>query len=130
VSPSNGSDVLPSSITSRLPAAPKLSGAIAAQYQTPLGQDYSGFVNLKYDFIGRAHLTVGDLPMSQVPAYHVISLRLGVEREHWQVSAYINNLTDNSTNTYAFGNPFSLGRFSQVIPLRPRTFGLKLSWSN
>jgi outer membrane receptor protein involved in Fe transport len=130
VKPKNNDMPLPASVTGRLPARPKLTGALAAQYHTVFFNDYTGFVNLKYDFTGQARLAVGSLPMSEVHAYHTISLRTGIEREQWRVSAYVNNLTDNRTNTYAFGNPFSLGRISQVIPLRPRTFGVNITWTH
>ncbi len=122
-------DSLASSITSRLPGAPKLTGTIAAQYQRNLGADYAGYVNIKYALSGRAHLTVGSLPMSAVPAYHAVNLRAGVRHGPWELAAYVNNVTDNRTNTYAFGNPFSLGRISQVIPLQPRTIGITLRWA-
>jgi iron complex outermembrane receptor protein len=116
-------------VTNRLPGAPKFAGAVAAQYQYPLGGGFTGFVNVKSEVIGKAALAIGTLPMASVPAYHTANLRTGVFNEHWRVSAYVTNLTDTTSNTYAFGNPFMLGRIPQAIPVRPRTFGVTVSWT-
>ena len=36
-------------------------------------------------------------------------------------------VTDETGNTFAYGNPFSRARATQATPLRPRTFGLAVS---
>ena len=126
----DSADIFAASITSRLPAEPRLTGTVAAQYQTTLHGDVTGYANLKYALTGKANLSVGSLPISDSGAYNVVNLRMGLRLRQWDWSLYINNVTDNRTNTYAFGNPFSLGRITQVIPLQPRTFGLKVRWSN
>lgn len=116
-------------VTSRLPGAPKFAGAVAAQYQRPLGRGYTGFANAKAEVVGKSHLAIGTLPVSGVPGYQTVSLRIGVFNDQWRLSAYVTNITDTKSNTYAFGNPFSLGRISQAIPVRPATAGATLSWS-
>lgn len=116
-------------VTNRLPGAPKFASAVAAQYQHPLGRGYTAFANVKAEIIGKAQLTIGTLPMSSVPAYKTVNLRAGVFNDHWRLAAYVTNLTDTQSNTYAFGNPFSLGRLSQAIPVRPLTVGLSVSWT-
>ena len=122
------SGALANSVTDRLPTPPRFSGTVAAQYDVPLEGNASAYVNLKYGVKGKAKLSHGLMPASAVNAYHIIDLRTGVQRGHWNVAAYIENITDNATNTYAFGNPFSLGRIPQVIPSRPRTFGMNVAW--
>lgn len=116
-------------VTNRLPGAPKFASAVAAQYQRPLRGGFTAFANMKTEIIGKSALAIGSLPMSSVPAYQTMNLRAGVFSAHWRVSAYATNLTGTASSTYAFGNPFSLGRISQAIPVRPRTFGLTASWS-
>lgn len=116
-------------VTNRLPGAPKFAGAVAAQYQHPLGNGYTAYLNVKSEVLGKSQLAIGALPMSSVPAYHVANLRVGLYNEHWRLSAYVTNLTNTRSNTYAFGNPFSLGRIVQEIPVRPLTVGVSLSWT-
>lgn len=122
-------DVLVGSVIDRLPSPPHLAGTVAAQYEVPLRGHSTAVFNMKYALVGRARLARGLGPTPTVPAYHVVDLRAGIQRPHWKMSFYIDNVTDNATNTYAFGNPFSLGRISQKIPLRPRTFGATVAWS-
>ncbi len=116
-------------VTNRLPGAPKFASAFAAQYQRPLGQGYTGFINVKTEVIGKAQLAIGTLPMSSIPAYSTTNLRLGVYNNHWRLAGYVINLTNTKSSTYAFGNPFSLGRFRQAIPARPLTVGVAVSWT-
>jgi hypothetical protein len=54
---------------------------------------------------------------------------MGVFHDHWRLSAYVTNMTDAKSSTYAFGNPFSLGRIPQAIPVRPVTAGVTVSWA-
>lgn len=116
-------------VTNRLPGAPKFAGAFAPQYQKPLGDGYTGYVNFKSEVHGKSQLAIGTLPMSSVPAYHVANIRVGVFNDHWRLSAFVANITNTRSNTYAFGNPFSLGRIVQEIPVRPLTVGLTASWT-
>ena len=115
---------------SRLPVTPKLSATVAAQYQTFVAPEYLGFANVKYELFGKSRLTNDTGAMSVVHTYNVVNLRLGVQHRQWKLTSYINNVTGNESNTYAFGDPFLLGHTPQNTPLRPRTFGLNLAWSN
>ena len=47
------------------------------------------------------------------------SARLGTA--HWGVSLQVDNLLDESGNTFALGNPFDVAAGRQMVPLRPRT---------
>ncbi len=115
---------------SRLPVTPKLSGTVAAQYQTLVARDYLGFMNVKYELFGQSRLSNASGGMSPVHAYNVVNLRVGVQHQQWRLTTYIDNLTGDESNTYAFGNPFLLGHVGQQTPPPPRTFGLNLTWAN
>lgn len=117
------------SVTNRLPGTPRFAAAVAVQYQHPLGGGYTAFANVKSEVIGKSALAIGTLSMASVPAYHTANLRAGVFNEHWRLSAYVTNLTNTKSNTYAFGNPFQLGRVAQAIPVRPLTAGVTVSWT-
>ncbi|MGE4065010.1 MAG: TonB-dependent receptor [Rhodospirillaceae bacterium] len=116
-------------VTNRLPGAPQFAAAVAAQYQQPVGAGYTGFVNVKSEVIGKAQLAIGTLSTASVPAYHTANLRMGIFNERWRLSAHVTNLTNTKANTYAFGNPFQLGRIAQSIPVRPLTVGVNVSWT-
>lgn len=116
-------------VTTRLPGAPRFAGTLAAQYQAPLGGGVTGFVNLKYDLVGKSALAIGSLAMDRVPAYHAVNLRIGLRDAHWRLAAYVGNLADEQSSTSGFGNPFALEHIPQAIPLSPRVFGVSLGWS-
>ncbi len=116
-------------VTNRLPGAPKFNGTVALQYQRPLGGGYTGFANIRSEVLGKSQLAIGTLPMSSVPAYQTANIRIGVFDEHWRLSAYVTNITNTKSNTFAFGNPFSLGRIAQAIPVRPLTVGMTATWT-
>jgi hypothetical protein len=62
--------------------------------------------------------------------YFIGNARVGLAKGRWQGVLNINNLTNEHGNTFAYGNPFSLGSAGQITTPRPRTIGLTLNWSN
>ncbi len=114
----------------RLPVLSKLALTLAGQYEHPISANLTGFANVKADFVGSARLTNNTGPDAVVHDYQAVNMRFGVQQGGTRVALYINNVLDNRANTHAFGNPFSLGRVSQVTPLRPRTFGISVNWVN
>jgi iron complex outermembrane receptor protein len=112
----------------RLPRVPRLSGLLAAKYEAPLSNDIAGYASLKLEFTGRTDAT-GVTRETMVDSYEVVNTRFGIKRGAWNLSLYVNNVLDSRFNTFAFGNPFSLGRSPQATPLRPRTIGLNLAWT-
>ena len=114
----------------RLPVVPKLAGTVAAQYEHPLTDDLTAFINLKCDFVGSARLTNSTMPNPTAQSYQSVATRMGAQYGNTRITLYVNNVFDSTSNTYGFGNPFSLGQVNQVTPLRPRTVGLNVSWAN
>jgi iron complex outermembrane receptor protein len=114
----------------RLPVVPRLKATIGAEYEMPMGVNTTGFMNVKGDFVGSTRLTNSAMPAAMVKSYQSINYRVGVQHRALMVSLYVNNLLNSASNTYAFGNPFSLGRVTQVTPMIPRTFGINVSWSH
>ncbi|MBL8631087.1 MAG: TonB-dependent receptor [Rhodospirillaceae bacterium] len=114
---------------SRLPVMPKFATTLGAQYKAPLTADYDGFINGRFEYIGSSRLSNGAMAADLTRGYSSLSGRLGVERNTWKIALYVDNILNNRGNAYAFGNPFSFGRVSQVTPLRPRTVGVTLDWT-
>jgi iron complex outermembrane receptor protein len=103
----------------RLPSVPKFQLATAATYQWQVTPGALAYVTGTYQHTGSRFTQVGDedlgtldllsfgpntigAPLTastftydpKLPAYDILNLRVGVRRDNWDVSAYINNVTD------------------------------------
>lgn len=107
-----------------LPGAPNFSFAFSARYDIPLAQDWNIFAAVAYSYVGRSHLGF-DEKTPVMGGYHLTNLRLGLIRPRWSLTVFVNNLTNDKANTFAFGNPFNTGK--QTTPPRPRTIGITLT---
>lgn len=111
-----------------LPGAPDVTAAVSARYAYDLAQWLHGFASVDYSYVGVSHLGYGETTPS-MGGYRLLNLRLGIDCAPWQFTFFADNLTDDRGNTFAFGNPFDLGRQAQITPPRPRTLGISLTWS-
>ena len=59
----------------------------------------------------------------ELDAYTLANFRLGVKTEHWQLAAYVNNLTDEHAR---LALDYERGRSARVgyLTNQPRTFGV------
>ena len=113
----------------RLPVIPNFASSIGAQYQTQVSEDLLAYANVRLNFVGSARLINGTNMDPATNDYSLVNARAGVQWRTLRASLYVNNIFNVGSNTYAFGNPFNLGRVPQVTPLRPRTVGLTVSWA-
>ena len=62
--------------------------------------------------------------------YALADADLTLRRDGWSVRLSGSNLFDCKADSFAFGNPFSLGRGPQYTPLRPRQWmiGFTKNW--
>lgn len=129
-----------------LPAAPRFTFGTSGRYDIPLGASVLASISADYAYVGGSDLLFDKFSTPRNEAYHLANLRLSLALETWQLTAYINNVTNNRANIYAFGNPLALpdlnpgsvssdtvqiSRFqivNQHTALRPRTVGLALSY--
>jgi outer membrane receptor protein involved in Fe transport len=123
---SNRSPLVPDA-DGTLPGAPDVSFGLSVRYDLHLDADHDAFASLDYGYVGRSHLGF-DESTPAMGGYHRANLRLGLLRGPWQAVLFVDNLTGDETNTFAFGNPFNPGL--QITPPRPRTIGLSLAWSH
>ena len=112
-----------------LPGAPDESVGVSARYDLNLNDWGGAFLGGSYDYVGSSHLGFGENtpPMGN---YRLLNLRLGWTRGDWQAVLFVDNLTGNVQNTFAFGNPFNIAFERQVTPPRPRTMGLSIVWTH
>jgi iron complex outermembrane recepter protein len=132
----------------RLPSVPKFQAALAATYQHPITEGFTGYLSGTYTHVGSRFTQVGDDqlgtlnllsfgnntiggPLTQstftynpeLPAYNIVNLRLGVRHANWDIALYVNNLTDERAFLALDQERGTRARIGYLTN-QPRTFGL------
>ena len=132
----------------RLPTVPQVQFAAAATYQWSVFTDSIGYATGTYHHIGSRYTQVGDddlgtLNMTsfdpntiggpltattfaydpKMPAFNLLNLRVGLRRAEWDVSVYLNNVTDERGFLSLDRERGTLARISYLTN-PPRTFGV------
>jgi len=105
------------------------AASIDARYRRPLPLGFTGELSGQLSYVGRSYVTFDVGHDNLMGGYATSRLAAAVFDARWRLEAYVANLTDSDTNTFAFGNPFSRARAMQATPLRPRSVGLRLTRS-
>lgn len=114
----------------RLPAVPKFSGAVRADYMFELGGGNNGSFGIGVRHASsRLSLVESDPLVARAKPYTSVDLNASITfNDHWTLRAYARNLLDNkgemARSTFADGlnQPSFLG----ISPLQPRTVGVAL----
>ncbi|GEM_PF-183796 len=110
-----------------LPRVPDFSASFIASYETGIpGTDWKSTWTLDYAYTGSSRLTFEPADTLFQGDNHAFNARLNLQKDGWQIEAYINNILDDNSNTFAFGNPFTFRRQKHSTPMRPRTAGLRI----
>ncbi len=112
-----------------LPGAPDESVGLSARYDLDLHNWGAAFAGASFDYVGTSHLGFGENTPS-MGNYRLVNVRLGWARGDWQTVIFVDNLTGDVQNTFAFGNPFNIATERQITPPRPRTMGLSIVWTH
>ncbi len=132
----------------RLPTVPKFQLAAAATYQWQVRPGALGYITGTYQHTGSRFTQAGDqdlgtlnllsfgastigAPLTQgtftydpeMPEYDILNLRAGVRREEWDVSLYLNNVTDERA-FLAFDRERGTRARVGYLTNQPRTFGI------
>ena len=132
----------------RLPTVPKVQLAAAATYQWPVRADSIAYLTGTYTHIGSRFTQVGDDELGtlnmlsfgantlggpltsatlaydpELPAYNLINLRAGLRRAQWDVSVFLNNVTDERAFASLDRERGTLARIGYLTN-PPRTFGI------
>lgn len=75
----------------------------------------------------RAPLNYGPLRDVYMDGYAQADVSSFLDLGQVRIGARINNLTNVRTNSFAYGNPFSVNGQRQITPLRPRTIWLSVN---
>jgi hypothetical protein len=82
---------------------------------------------LRADYSGRSRLSFDPDLDRQTPAAFELSAAAMLSRGAWQWQLNASNLLNSHTDTFAFGNQFSVRTESQHTPQQPRTLVLQLT---
>lgn len=110
----------------RLPVVPD----IAARLQLSRELDVGTWRVVPYvtaNLLGASRLSFDDGLDRRMPGYVAARAGASVERGSLTVRLDIDNLMNARSDTFAFGNPFSVRSVRQYTPMQPRTFNLSLS---
>ncbi len=117
-------------------AGPPMTVALAAEYVFPLAASRHGYVRADLTRTtewrregrtdpGTSHY---DPLIQPIPAYDVLNLRAGARFGNFDVSLFINNVSDRAPSLELDHSSFYDPQDWQNISLRPRSYGLTLTW--
>jgi hypothetical protein len=103
-------------------------GATDVRYRWRIGP-LDAEASAQVAYVGRSFLTFDGGTGNAMGGYASGRVAGALGAAAWRMTAYVDNVTDERGNTFAFGNPFSRARFTQATPLRPRTVGVGVSYN-
>lgn len=114
-----------------LPGSAKFQATADASYNFAGPIDSSGSVSAVLQYLGKRKAQLdADL---ELPAYTTLDLRLNFGWTHWELGAFVQNVTDKrgqssaAVNYSSYQNPGAVN-FTQWYPIRPRTVGVTLRY--
>jgi iron complex outermembrane receptor protein len=116
-----------SAAQSELPGVPDVSAGAMARYQRPLPRGRQLVLTAEFEYVGRSRLTFDRRFSPPMGGYVTGRLSAQLSTANWNLALAVANPADASSDTFAYGNPFSFGQVRQVTPLRPRTWSLDVT---
>lgn len=116
-----------SAAQSELPGVPDVSAGAMARYQVDLAADRRLVLTAEMEYVGRSRLTFDRRLSPSMGDYVTGRLSAELAMSQWSLTLAVTNPANASSDTFAYGNPFSFGQVRQVTPLRPRTWSLDVS---
>lgn len=110
-----------------LPGTAHTSGAASLSWRDMITDGLELQAGLDYSHTGRTRLTF-DNAIDQGPVDLLNGRVRFLMSNGWSATMSVDNILDSQANQFAFGNPFTLGTWSQTTPPRPRTVGLAIGW--
>ena len=110
-----------------LPGVPDFSFGSLVTYQRPISAAATLMLTAETGYIGESRLTFDPRFSPTMGGYYTGKLSAQVLTDRWRAAVFVSNPWNSSSDTFAYGNPFSFGQVRQVTPQRPRTWSLTLS---
>jgi len=113
-----------------LPTTPRVKGNMTARYEWTFGE-YDAHVQGAVVYTGSAWT---DLRLAEraiigkQPDYWTADFTAGVGRDDWNLELFLNNAFDERGNVYRYAECAEAvcGAQTYIVPVRPRTFGIRL----
>lgn len=116
-----------SAAQSELPGVPDVSAGAVMRYQKDLAADRRLVLTTELEYVGQSRLTFDRRLSPSMGGYVTGRLSAELAVRDWSWTMAVTNPANASSDTFAYGNPFSFGQVRQVTPLRPRTWSLLVS---
>jgi outer membrane receptor protein involved in Fe transport len=113
--------------TASLPGVPDVSWGGLATYERPLTSQVSLLLTAEAGFVGKSRLTFDPRYSPSMGGYYTGMLSAQLLTPGWRAAVFVSNPLNSSSDTFAYGNPFSFGQVRQVTPQRPRTWSLRVT---
>ena len=113
--------------TASLPGVPDVSFGSLVTYQRPVTASTTLMLTAETGYIGESRLTFDPRYSPSMGGYYTGKLSAQLMTDRWRAALFVSNPWNSSSDTFAYGNPFSFGQVRQVTPQRPRTWSLVLS---
>lgn len=113
--------------TASLPGVPEVSFGSLITYQRPVAAWASLMLTAETGYIGESRLTFDPRYSPSMGGYYTGKLSAQLMTARWRAALFVSNPWNSSSDTFAYGNPFSFGQVRQVTPQRPRTWSLSVS---
>jgi len=113
-----------SPVGTELPYAPELGGTLGLRYEQTFNGNYEGFIQGVVRYTDDRINTLVVAEQNPVEGYTDANASIGVSKDKWKASLYIDNVF-NEVGQLDAGAPDDTFR---VIPIRPRTIGVRVSY--
>ncbi len=113
----------------KIQGVPNWTFSASGDYVFPLSDDYDGMLRVDFNYYGRSFSSNNE-PSAEFqrlrPSWIGLNLRAGILQEQWEVTLFVNNITDDRANladsrSIAAETP---GR-QRLVTNRPRTMGIE-----
>jgi iron complex outermembrane receptor protein len=121
------SNTYPATADIGLPGVARMMGSADIRYRWELGSGVQATLSAQAGYVGHSYLTFEGGADNRMGGYGIGRLSGELEGARWRIEAYVENLTNETGDTFSFGDPFSRARAGQITPLRPRTAGVALT---
>jgi outer membrane receptor protein involved in Fe transport len=88
---------------------------------------WEGSAGARIHYLGRSRLSFDPGLDRKMGDYALADADLILRKSAWSLRLSATNLLDSKADSFAFGNPFSLGNGPQYTPLRPRQWALTVT---
>lgn len=116
-----------SAAQSGLPGVPDVSAGLMVRYERDLAAARRLVLTSELEYVGQSRLTFDRRLSPSMGDYVTGRLSAELATRDWSWILAVTNPANASSDTFAYGNPFSFGQVRQVTPLRPRTWSLVVS---